>query len=132
MLRSTGRIVVKSDGDGASVSFDADVPAPRALRLLDRLVRPGLYASLERAAAGLTRALSAAMPRDGRQLVIPLTPVLDEFLEASVIGSFSRIGLSVRSRVLPESTGDERPLFAGWVALVAEPPPDSAAQRPSN
>jgi hypothetical protein len=88
--------------------------------------------SLERAAAGLTRALSAAMPRDGRQLVIPLTPVLDELLEASVIGSFSRIGLSVRSRVLPESTGDERPLFAGWVALVAEPPPDSAAQRPSN
>ena len=64
--------------------------------------------------------------------MIPLARVLDELLEASVIGSFSRIGLSVRSRVLPEFTGGERPSFAGRVALVTEPPPGSAAQRPSN
>jgi dehydrogenase/reductase SDR family member 12 len=42
----------------------------------------------------------------------------DTLLEASVIGSFSRIGLSVRSRLLPEFTSDHRPPFAGKVAIV--------------
>jgi dehydrogenase/reductase SDR family protein 12 len=42
----------------------------------------------------------------------------DALLEASVFGSFSRIGLSVRSRLLPEFTDDDRPPFAGKVAIV--------------
>jgi len=42
----------------------------------------------------------------------------DALLEASVIGSFSRIGLSVRSRLLPEFTADDRPPFTGRVAIV--------------
>jgi dehydrogenase/reductase SDR family member 12 len=42
----------------------------------------------------------------------------DALLEASVIGSFSRIGISARSRLLPEFTSDARPSFAGRVAIV--------------
>ena len=60
VLRSTGRIVVKCDGDGASVSYDADVRLRGPLRLLDSLMRPGLYAVADRVGPGLTRALSAA------------------------------------------------------------------------
>ena len=43
---------------------------------------------------------------------------VDALLEASVVGSFSRIGLSVRSRLLPEFTRDDRPPFTGRVAIV--------------
>jgi dehydrogenase/reductase SDR family member 12 len=50
--------------------------------------------------------------------VKPVARTVDGLLEASVIGSFSRVGLSVRSRVLPEFTNDQRPSFAGRVALV--------------
>jgi len=42
----------------------------------------------------------------------------DALLEASVVGSFSRIGISVRSRLLPEFTADIRPPAGGRVALV--------------
>lgn len=42
----------------------------------------------------------------------------DALLEVSVIGSFSRIGISVRSRLLPEFTSDSRPPSAGRVAVV--------------
>jgi len=42
----------------------------------------------------------------------------DAVLEASVVGSFSRIGISVRSRLLPEFIRDTRPPSAGRVALV--------------
>jgi NAD(P)-dependent dehydrogenase (short-subunit alcohol dehydrogenase family) len=42
----------------------------------------------------------------------------DTLLEDSVVGSFSRIGWSVRSRVLPEFAADGLPPFAGRVALV--------------
>lgn len=42
----------------------------------------------------------------------------DAILEASVIGSFSRIGLSVRSRLLPEFTDDHRPPMLGKVVIV--------------
>ncbi len=43
---------------------------------------------------------------------------VDTLLDASVIGGFSRIGLAVRSRLLPEFTRDDRPAFAGRVAIV--------------
>jgi NAD(P)-dependent dehydrogenase (short-subunit alcohol dehydrogenase family) len=42
----------------------------------------------------------------------------DAVLEASVAGSFSRIGIDVRSRLLPEFTHDARPPTAGRVAVV--------------
>ena len=43
---------------------------------------------------------------------------VDALLEASVVGSFSRIGLAVRGRVLPEFTADTRPSCRGRVAVV--------------
>ena len=42
----------------------------------------------------------------------------DALLEASVVGSFSRIGIAARSRLLPEFTMDDRPPFTGRVAIV--------------
>ena len=48
----------------------------------------------------------------------PLARAADALLEASVIGSFSRIGISVRSRLLPEFGLDLRPPSAGRVAVV--------------
>ena len=43
----------------------------------------------------------------------PAARAADALLEASVIGSYSRIGISVRSRLLPEFTRDIRPPSAG-------------------
>jgi dehydrogenase/reductase SDR family member 12 len=43
---------------------------------------------------------------------------VDALLEASVVGSFSRLGLAVRSRTLPEFTTDTRPSRHGRVAVV--------------
>jgi dehydrogenase/reductase SDR family protein 12 len=51
----------------------------------------------------------------------PLARAADALLEASVVGSFSRIGISVRSRLLPEFSGGPGPpgpLAAGRVAVV--------------
>jgi dehydrogenase/reductase SDR family member 12 len=44
--------------------------------------------------------------------------IADGLLEASVAGSFSRIGIAVRSRLLPEFTRDDRRPSAGRVAVV--------------
>jgi dehydrogenase/reductase SDR family protein 12 len=49
---------------------------------------------------------------------MPIARAVDALLEASVIGSFSRIGLSARSRLLPEFTSGDRPGFTGRVAIV--------------
>jgi dehydrogenase/reductase SDR family member 12 len=50
--------------------------------------------------------------------VSPLARAADALLEASVVGSFSRIGISVRSRLLPEfSNGASQP-SAGRVAVI--------------
>jgi dehydrogenase/reductase SDR family protein 12 len=43
---------------------------------------------------------------------------VDAALEASVAGSFSRIGFALRSRLLPEFAPAERPSFRGHVAVV--------------
>jgi dehydrogenase/reductase SDR family member 12 len=48
----------------------------------------------------------------------PLARAADALLEASVVGSFSRIGFSVRSRLLPEFTDGSRPSATGRVAVV--------------
>jgi dehydrogenase/reductase SDR family member 12 len=50
--------------------------------------------------------------------VTALATAADAVLEASVIGSFSRIGIAVRSRLLPPFTSDARPPSAGRVAVV--------------
>jgi len=42
----------------------------------------------------------------------------DTLLEDTVVGSFSSIGWSVRSRLLPEFTEADHPSFAGRVALI--------------
>jgi dehydrogenase/reductase SDR family member 12 len=43
---------------------------------------------------------------------------VDGLLEVTVAGSFSRLGLSVRSRLLAEFTADNRPTFSGRTAIV--------------
>jgi dehydrogenase/reductase SDR family member 12 len=48
----------------------------------------------------------------------PLPRAADALLEASVVGSFSRIGISVRSRLLPEFSDGSGPPAAGRVAVV--------------
>jgi dehydrogenase/reductase SDR family member 12 len=48
----------------------------------------------------------------------PAARAADTLLEASVVGSFTRIGLAVRSRVLPEFTRDDHPPMLGSVAIV--------------
>jgi carbon monoxide dehydrogenase subunit G len=64
LLRATDRIAVAPDGDGATVSYQADVRLRGPLRLLDGLLRPGFRAVGDRAAAGLARVLSTpAVPR---------------------------------------------------------------------
>jgi dehydrogenase/reductase SDR family member 12 len=42
----------------------------------------------------------------------------DIILEATIAGSFSRAGIAVRSRLLPEYTADHRPSFEGRVTIV--------------
>jgi len=58
LLRATDRIRVAADGEGATVSYEADVRLRGPLRLLDVLLRPGFRAVGERAAAGLAQALA--------------------------------------------------------------------------
>jgi dehydrogenase/reductase SDR family member 12 len=48
----------------------------------------------------------------------PLARAADAVLEASVVGSFSRIGISVRSRLLPEFSNGSGPSQAGRVAVI--------------
>jgi Polyketide cyclase / dehydrase and lipid transport len=60
LLRSTDHIVVTAAGDGASVSYAADIQLQGPLRLLDPLMSRGFGVVAGRAAAGLTHTLSAA------------------------------------------------------------------------
>ena len=48
----------------------------------------------------------------------PAARAVDALLEGSVVGSYSRIGLAIRSRLLPEFTDDHRPPLLGRVAVV--------------
>ena len=65
VLRSTDRIVVTGAADGSTVSYDAEVRLQGPLRVLDPLLRPRFRAVAERAAAGLTDALSRRPPGRG-------------------------------------------------------------------
>ena len=65
LLRSTDQIVVTGGADGSTVSYDAEVRLRGPLQVLDPLLRPGFRAVAGRAAAGLTRALSARPPHPG-------------------------------------------------------------------
>jgi carbon monoxide dehydrogenase subunit G len=58
LLRATDKIVVDPAGDGATVSYQADVRLRGPLALLDTLLRPGFRAVGQRAAAGLAHALA--------------------------------------------------------------------------
>jgi dehydrogenase/reductase SDR family member 12 len=44
--------------------------------------------------------------------------LIDALLEGTVAGSFSRAGISIRSRLLPEFTADDRPSLSGRVVVV--------------
>ena len=48
----------------------------------------------------------------------PVARAADALLEASVVGSFSKIGISVRSRLLPEFSNGSGPPSAGRVAVI--------------
>ena len=65
VLRSTDRIVVTGAADGSTVRYDAEVRLRGPLQVLDRLLRPGFRVVAERAAAGLTDALSRRPPGRG-------------------------------------------------------------------
>ena len=58
LLRSTDRIAVTAAGDGATVSYDAEVRLRGPLRLLDPVLDRGFRTVGDRAAAGLARALA--------------------------------------------------------------------------
>ncbi|HUC25252.1 MAG TPA: SRPBCC family protein [Streptosporangiaceae bacterium] len=58
MLRSADRIAVTAAGDGATVSYHAEVQLRGPLRLLDPILSRGFRAVGDRAAAGLAQALS--------------------------------------------------------------------------
>jgi Polyketide cyclase / dehydrase and lipid transport len=59
LLRLVDWIEVAAQGDGATVSYDADVRLRGPLRLLDPLLQRGFGVAGERAAAGLAHALEA-------------------------------------------------------------------------
>jgi dehydrogenase/reductase SDR family member 12 len=63
LIRSVDRIVVTPAGDGATVSYDADVQLRGPLSLLHPLMNAGFQVVAGKAAAGLTQALAAARPR---------------------------------------------------------------------
>ena len=60
LLRATDRMVVLPDGDGSTVSYDAEVRLRGPLRILDPVMRRGFNTVGDRATAGLARTLSAA------------------------------------------------------------------------
>jgi carbon monoxide dehydrogenase subunit G len=59
LIRSTDRISVAPDADGARVGYHADVRLRGPLSLLDPLLGRGFRAAADRAPAGLARTLSA-------------------------------------------------------------------------
>ena len=59
LLRLVDWIKVAAQGDGATVSYDADVRLRGPLRLLDPLLQRGFAVVGDRAAAGLAHALEA-------------------------------------------------------------------------
>jgi carbon monoxide dehydrogenase subunit G len=59
LIRSTDRISVAPDADGARVGYHADVRLRGPLSLLDPLLGRGFRAAADRATAGLARTLSA-------------------------------------------------------------------------
>jgi Polyketide cyclase / dehydrase and lipid transport len=60
LLRATDRIVVTEDGDGAKISYTAEIRLRGPLGLLDPVLARGFRGVGDRATAGLARALSAA------------------------------------------------------------------------
>ncbi len=60
LLRATDRIAVTADGDGATVSYAAEVRLRGPLRLLDPVLRRGFRQVGRRATAGLAAALAPA------------------------------------------------------------------------
>ncbi|MGO8887852.1 MAG: SRPBCC family protein [Streptosporangiaceae bacterium] len=62
LLRSVDRISVTPAGDGATVSYDADVRLRGPLSVLDPLMVKGFQIVAQRAVAGLTQALASAQP----------------------------------------------------------------------
>ena len=66
LLRAIDHIVVAPDGDGATVSYAADVRLQGLLRILEPILRKGFTAVGDRATAGLAKALSAAQPAAGQ------------------------------------------------------------------
>jgi hypothetical protein len=59
LLRSADRIAVTAAGDGATVSYDAEVRLRGPLRLLEPVLSRGFRAVGDRAVAGLARVLAA-------------------------------------------------------------------------
>lgn len=65
LIRSTDRISVAPDADGARVGYHADVRLRGPLSVLDPLLGRGFRVAADRATAGLARALSAETAPSG-------------------------------------------------------------------
>ena len=107
VLRSTDRIVVTGAEDRSMVSYEAEVRLRGPLQVLDPVLRPVCGAAARRAAS-----------RRGRRAMTSFGPAVDAALEACVVPGFSRIGLAVRSRLLPEYTADDHPGLDGRTILI--------------
>ena len=123
VLRSTDRIVVTGAADGSTVSYEAEVRLRGPLQVVEphpaaRLRRRGRAGGC-RAGPSAVRAPAGSWHHDatghtglvrcrgkdgGGHAVTSLRPAVDAALEACVVPGFSRIGLAVRSRLLPEFT----------------------------
>jgi hypothetical protein len=135
VLQATDRIVVTGTADGSTVRFDTEVRLGGTLQVLAPVPRPGLRAVAVHAAAGLAQALSGRPPGPGTtapprtpvrsggtaprgRSVTRFEPAMDAALEACVVPGFSRIGLAVRSALLPEFTVDDHPSADGRTVVI--------------
>jgi NAD(P)-dependent dehydrogenase (short-subunit alcohol dehydrogenase family) len=112
-IRSEDTITVEPDpGGGSLLTYDADLRLKGVAALANPVLGPAFDRIGDRALDGLRGVLSGrtepepAGPAAGPEAEGTVARVVDELLEATVVGSFSAIGPAVRSRL------------AGW-----RPPP---------
>ena len=144
LLRARDRITVRPASPAARAPRSAaaeSVTGPRSrcgarCGLLEPVLSRGFRAVGDRAAAGLARMLASSQaaqrragrwePARGREGAMTghdgvrsaLVDPVDRVLEASLAGSFSRLGYEVRSRLLPEFASGRRATLAGRTVLI--------------
>jgi NAD(P)-dependent dehydrogenase (short-subunit alcohol dehydrogenase family) len=99
-VRSKDTVTVVPAADGGSVvTYDADLSLKGPFVLANPALGPFLDRIGDKGVDGLRRTLGApGVPRDRPQVGRALATAVDEFLEATVVGSFSSLGPALRSR----------------------------------